>query len=136
MKCKVLEGMITEVKPNQVFVFGSNLSGIHGKGAARQAMKFGARRGIGEGLEGNSYALPTVDHGIKRSLTVREIEVHVKRFIKTARSRPDLEFLVTEIGCGLAHHKAQDIAPLFSECTDMENIWLPARFITIMEGSK
>lgn len=129
MKCKTLNWFIREVKPNQVFVFGSNLSGRHGAGAARQAMKFGAVYGKEEGLMGNSYGIPTVDSRILNSLSVETIKRYVDRFIKFAVSRPDLEFLVTEIGCGLAYLTPQQIAPLFKDALDLENVYLPERFI-------
>ena len=134
MKCRILSEWITEVKENQVFVFGSNLSGRHGKGAAKQAMKYGAKYGEGEGLFGRTYALPTVDYHVREPLSIGDIKTHVDRFIKVARKNPKLEFLVTEVGCGLAHYKAKDIAPLFRECLEMENICLPKKFITILEG--
>lgn len=98
----------------EIFVFGSNLAGRHGKGAALFAMKnHGARYGQGEGLQGNSYAIPTKDGQI-RTLHLEEVGKAVSRFISFAVSRPDLTFRVTPIGCGLAGYTPGDIAPMFS----------------------
>lgn len=96
-----------------IFVFGSNLAGIHGAGAARDAhLNHGAVMGIGEGRTGNAYALPTKDWHIQ-SLSLREIAVHARRFILYANRNPTEQFFVTRIGCGLAGFKDADIAPLF-----------------------
>lgn len=119
---------ITDLKENQIFVFGSNEAGRHGKGAAKTAIKFGAIYGKSEGLQGNSYAIPTKDKYIKRTLTINEIKKYVDRFIEFAEYHPDLTFLVTEIGCGLAGHKPSNIAKLFENVIDIENIWLPKTF--------
>jgi len=100
---------------NQLFVFGSNLSGIHGAGAARAAYdSYGAEWGVAEGLMGNSYAIPTVRARIAGPLSLPEINEAVSRFIDFAKAAPSVEFLVTRIGCGLAGHRDQDIAPMFS----------------------
>ncbi len=104
--------------PNRVFVFGFNLAGIHGAGAARAAYReHGAKIGVGEGLAGNSYALPTKDADI-RTLPLREVARYVRRFIDFARSRPDLQFFVTRIGCGLAGFMDAEIGPLFKGAPD------------------
>lgn len=124
---------ITELKPNETFVFGSNLSGIHGGGAARLAHeKFGAIYGNGIGLQGQSYAIPTKSEGIKRSLTVSEIQPYVNLFIGYAMQNPDMLFLVTEIGCGLAGNSAEDIAPLFKYAVMVPNIHLPEKFWKVL----
>lgn len=97
----------------EIFVFGSNRAGIHGAGAALHARKYhGAIQGIGEGLRGSSYALPTKDHRIQ-SLELSEIEYHIKKFQDVARSHPKTVFKVTRIGCGLAGYRDWQIAPLF-----------------------
>ena len=102
--------------PNQIFVFGSNLSGIHGAGAARAAwMEYGAQRGVGEGITGNSYALPTVRHGIRGPLPLNDIEEAAQRFIQFALLTPDQEYFITRIGCGLAGYHDSQIAPLFKD---------------------
>jgi hypothetical protein len=99
--------------PNVVFVFGSNLAGIHGAGAALIAVKrFGARYGVGEGLTGRSYAIPTKDHNII-TLSLKDIAKAVRQFIEFAKEHSDMQFWVTRVGCGLAGYKDQEIAPLF-----------------------
>lgn len=132
MENRVTSNFITNLKTNEVFVFGSNESGIHGAGAAKTALKWGAIWGKGVGLYGNTYALPTVAHQIKRSLTLDEIKVYVDEFINIAKENKDLIFLVTEIGCNLAGYKPKDIAPLFVNAVDIDNIHLPERFWSIL----
>lgn len=119
--------MITTLKPNQVFVFGSNEAGIHGAGAAYTAYKkFGARIGRGEGHYGQSYAIPTKDKDLN-VLPIGKIKPYVKRFLDYAKDMPDLQFLVTAIGCGLAGYKPEQIAPLFKDIP--ENVVLPEEFL-------
>ena len=119
---------ITELADNEVFVFGSNLEGMHGGGAALLAYnKFGAVWGQGTGLQGKSYAIPTMHGGVET------IAPYVDEFIAFARQHKELKFLVTEIGCGIAGFTAMEIAPLFRDALDEENIYLPQRFIGIME---
>lgn len=119
---------ISKLKEGEIFVFGSNQSGRHGKGAAKTALGWGAVYGQAEGLQGRTYGIPTKDSSIRRTLSVSEIEPYVKRFIEYATDHPELTFLVTEIGCGLAGLKPKEIAPLFSEAITIENIHLPRRF--------
>src|SRR6266550_7173969 len=109
-----------------IFVFGSNLKGIHGAGAAAFAYSHrGAVWGQGEGLQGDSYALPTCSApGVP--LGLRSIGHYVDQFLAFARTRPDLQFQVTPIGCGIAGFKPPDIAPLFLKSPN--NVWLPAKF--------
>lgn len=96
-----------------VFVFGSNLAGRHGKGAAVDAVKrFGAIRGVGVGFAGNSYAIPTKDENI-RTISLSRIRPHVAEFVDYAKNHPESTFFVTRIGCGLAGYSDQDIAPMF-----------------------
>ena len=96
-----------------IFVFGSNLAGRHGKGAALTAVKeYGAKYGVGAGRTGNAYAIPTKDSYLRR-LSLDEIEHFVKLFIIYAKKNKDLVFFVTKIGCGLAGYKEEDIKPLF-----------------------
>lgn len=108
--------MLTELTTKEeemVFVFGSNLAGMHGAGAAHFAKaKRGAKMGIGIGLTGNAYAIPTKDHDIK-TMPLTEIEPHVKAFIEFAKRYPTNVFRVTRIGCGLAGYTDQEIAPMF-----------------------
>lgn len=117
---------ITALKDGEYFVFGSNLDGRHGKGAALTACKkFGARYGFAEGLTGDSYALPTVRHDLLR-MPLDQIAGHVARFIRFAASKPELTFLVTPVGCGLAGYSVKDIAPMFRGAP--ENCVLPKCF--------
>ena len=96
-----------------IFVFGSNLAGIHGAGAALQAVKeYGAIYGHGIGRQGSSYGIPTKGHGIQ-TLPLGNIGEHVLDFLSYAREHGDEEFFVTRIGCGLAGYKDEDIAPMF-----------------------
>lgn len=98
-----------------IFVFGSNLAGHHGAGAARDALQdWGAAPGVGEGRTGDSYAIPTKDAKI-RTLPLFEIFWSIKRFIAYAHRHPELDFQVTRIGCGLAGYRDADIAPLFAD---------------------
>ncbi|AQT27854.1 hypothetical protein CB3_012 [Pectobacterium phage vB_PatP_CB3] len=98
-----------------IFVFGSNLAGIHGAGAAKYALKNeGAIWGKGTGHHGNSYAIPTKDERIQ-TLPLWHIAEQITDFIAYAYAHPELEFQVTQIGCGLAGYKASEIAPLFRE---------------------
>ena len=111
---------ITELKPNEIFVFGSNLQGMHGGGAAYIASrKFGAIMGQGVGLQGQSYGIPTMQGGVE---TIRP---YVDEFIAFAKAHQELTFLVTRIGCGIAGFTDEEISPLFKEARDVENIVLP-----------
>lgn len=119
---------IYTLQRNQIFVFGSNEAGRHGAGAAKFAKtNFGAKSGIGFGLSGNSFAIPTKDKKIK-TLPLRTIKEYVDRFVSFAKDNPDKTFLVTEIGCGLAGYHPKDIAPLFKDSIKLQNVWLPDRF--------
>jgi hypothetical protein len=125
---RITEDNIENLRNDQIFVFGSNLSGRHGKGAAKTALTWGAVWGQAAGLQGRTYGIPTKDASIRRTLSINEIRPFIDDFIEFAKSRPDLTFLVTLIGCGLAGHKPKDIAPLFANATTIKNIHLPARF--------
>lgn len=120
---------ITELGPHEIFVFGSNMSGRHGKGAARTAMKWGAKYGQGNGLQGWTYGIPTVNASITNKLPISKIEGYVNQFTLFAAYRPDLTFLVTEIGCGLAGWTVKDIAPLFHGIILIDNVRLPRKFM-------
>ena len=116
-------GRITSLRADEVFVFGSNLAGMHGGGAARLAYeRFGAVWGCGVGLQGQSYAIPTMQGGVET------IQPYVDDFIDFARSRPDLFFYVTRIGCGIAGFAATEIAPLFAAARAVPNICLRESF--------
>lgn len=111
---------ITSLEPNEIFVFGSNLQGMHGGGAAYTAYrKFGAIMGQGVGLQGQSYGIPTMQGGVE---TIRP---YVDEFIAFAKAHPELTFLVTRIGCGIAGFRNEEIAPLFEKAHVIENIVLP-----------
>lgn len=115
---------ITELKPNEIFVFGSNLEGMHFGGAAFIALrKFGAKLGKGVGLYGQSYAIPTMQGGVDT------IKPYVDEFIAFAKEHKEYTFLVTRIGCGIAGFTPEQIAPLFSHAMDVENIILPEDFV-------
>jgi hypothetical protein len=98
-----------------IFVFGSNLAGIHGAGAAKYArLNYGAQLGVGIGRTGDSYAIPTKDRQIK-TRSLGNIKLHVEDFIRYAKLHPELVFKVTRIGCGLAGYKDEQIAPMFAD---------------------
>ena len=120
---RVTPDVIKSLKPNEVFVFGSNLAGMHGGGAARIAhLYFGAVMGNGDGIQGQSYAIPTMQGGVD---TIRP---YVDKFIAYAKQHPDQHFLVTRIGCGIAGFSPDEIAPLFADAAAVENISLPDDF--------
>ena len=128
---KYTPDFITELGPNDIFVFGSNLAGAHAGGAARLAnQKFGAIWGQGVGLQGNSYAIPTMQGGIET------VKPYVDEFIEFAKSHPELTFYVTKIGCGIAGFKEEDIAPLFITAINIPNIRLPEDFVDILSPSQ
>jgi len=120
---------ITHLQTNEIFVFGSNESGRHGKGAAKTALGFGAKWGQAKGLQGRTYGIPTKDYSIRRTLSIPEIKVYVDEFFQFASDNSHLTFLVTEIGCGLAGYKPKDIKPLFRHGLVLPNVILPERFI-------
>ena len=125
---------ITTLKPNEIFVFGSNMAGRHGAGAAKQAKeKFGAIYGQAIGRQGFCYAIPTKNEYIK-TLHLIYIEQFINYFYKYAQDHPELTFLVTEIGCGLAGYSHKQIAPLFKNCSKLSNVVLPQTFIKILKG--
>lgn len=118
---------ITELGPDEVFVFGSNLQGIHAGGAAGTAYrKFGAIMGQGEGMQGQSYAIPTMQG------SVEAIRPYVDRFIALAREWDQTTFYVTRIGCGIAGYTDEQIAPLFADALDLYNVRLPESFVKVL----
>lgn len=123
---RVSPDQIEHLKENEIFVFGSNAEGFHGGGAAAYAMhKFGAIWGQGEGLQGQSYAIPTMEG-------IAEMSEAIQRFTSFAAEHSNMRFLVTRIGCGIAGYTATQIAPLFKECINLENVALPSDFWDIM----
>lgn len=126
---RITSDRITELRPGEIFVFGSNLEGAHGGGAALLAWrKWGAKWGQGVGLQGQTYGIPTM-HGGPES-----IRPYVNEFIRFAADHPELHFLVTEIGCGIAGFTPEEIAPLFRNAVKVKNISLPERFWNVLEG--
>lgn len=115
----------------QVFVFGSNMAGIHGAGAALTALQFwGAKPGAGIGHHGDSYAIPTKLNP-REGLSLEDVDLYVHAFLIYAECRPDLIFLVTEVGCGLAGRRPEDIAPMFRN--GLSNVLLPRKWKTILQ---
>jgi hypothetical protein len=147
-------GLVTSLAEGEVFVFGSNEAGRHGKGAAKLARQWGAKAGQAEGMQGSTYALPTKNAAVSRSLGLSQIGRYVAGFVEYAEQNPQvsskhhlpayrnlnpnpspnpnpnpqLTFLVTEIGCGLADFSPREIAPLFAAARKLENVHLPAAF--------
>jgi hypothetical protein len=118
--------VITELGPNDVFVFGSNADGLHAGGAAKTALeRFGAVWGEGHGRHGQSYAIDTMSG---RAV----LEEEVLRFLEFAVEHPELRFLVTPIGTGIAGYEAEEVAPLFVGAPG--NVVLPAAFVSVLSG--
>ena len=125
---RTTNGYINHLEPDEVFVFGSNLAGAHGGGAAAAAhMFFGAVWGQGVGLQGQSYAIPTMQGGVET------IKPYVDDFIKFALEHPEKRFLVTPIGCGIAGFTPEEIAPLFHGAVNLENVSLPESFWKVLQ---
>ncbi len=119
---------IRHLEPGEIFVFGSNLAGQHGGGAARAAVNhFGAVWGQGVGLQGQCYAIPTMQGGVE---TIRP---YVDEFVSFARQHRELTFLVTRIGCGIAGFRDEEIAPLFAAALKEPNIVLPESFVRCLQ---
>ena len=124
---RIASNHIVTLQSNEIFVFGSNLAGQHEGGAAWLAyQKFGAVWGQGVGLQGQSYGIPTMQGGVET------IKPYVDEFIEFAKRNPQLRFLVTEIGCGIAGFRVEEIAPLFEQAMEVENIYLPERFWNVL----
>lgn len=120
--------MITKLKDNQIFVFGSNARGFHAGGAARQAVEsFGAIMGQAEGLQGQSYGIVTLDRDM-RKVSLSYIEKQLKELNAFAWQNPDKEFFVTAIGCGIAGFKVEDIASVCLNIEWVDNVVLPEEF--------
>lgn len=123
----IASSKIDVLEKDEIFVFGSNLAGQHKGGAARAAnMKFGAEWGVGVGLTGQAYAIPTMQGGVET------IKPYVDEFIEFAKAHSELKFLVTRIGCGIAGFKDEQIAPLFQKALSVYNIFLPKEFYDII----
>ncbi len=127
MTDRIASDNIVELSKDEIFVFGSNLAGLHLGGAARVAcVKFGAEWGVGNGRTGRTYAIPTMHGGID------EIKPYVDEFIEYARNHPDNRFLLTRIGCGIAGFKDIQMAPLFKEAWKLSNVCFPKDWISII----
>jgi hypothetical protein len=122
---------ITKLAYNEVFVFGSNKAGRYGAGAARDAVRFGATYGHFFGRMGQCYAIPTKTVTLS-VMNLDEIEQCVKVFIRHASEHPNDIFLVTPIGCGLATYRPEQIAPMFANCVQLNNVHLPASFWKVL----
>ena len=122
---------IKELADNEIFVFGSNEAGRHGAGAAKLAMKWGAKYGKGFGIQGKTFALPTMDKNIHK-LKIDKVQFYVDGFTAIAIVTPTKNFLVTEVGCGLAGFKVKEIAPLFKVCSKLNNVYLPHKFWRVL----
>ena len=123
--------VINSLADNEVFVFGSNLRGWHQGGAAKHAQRyFGAVWGQGVGLQGQSYAIPTMQGGVET------IKPYVDDFIVFAQAHPELRFLVTRIGCGIAGFSVSEIAPLFCKALGEGNILLTLEFVKVINEIK
>ena len=137
---KVTPERITSLKPNEIFVFGSNLKGLHAGGAAKFALdRFGAQWGNGVGIQGQSYAIPTLTNPGGYSmdmLPIPELKKYVDEFLNFAAQHRDLVFLVTPIGCGIAGFTPQEVAPLFKPALDMDNVTLPQSFLDVLQPDK
>lgn len=119
---------IKSLKTDEIFVFGSNLAGAHGGGAARIAVEdFGAIWGQGVGLQGQCYAIPTMQGGVET------IKPYVDEFIEFAKQHKELFFYVTRIGCGIAGFSDEDIAPLFKDAKGLDNVVLPENFVKLLK---
>lgn len=122
-----------------IFVFGSNLAGRHGKGAALTAAKeHGAVYGVSFGRTGNAFAIPTKDAGLK-TLPLARIGEYVEQFKRYAQNNPELQFNVTRIGCGLAGYSDENIAPMFKDCPNnctLPKGWISRYTMVSREGNK
>ena len=131
---------ITALEPHQVFVFGSNTQGRHGKGAALQAVKFGAEYGNPRGRQGRSYAIVTKDlakpKDQQRSVSLNEIKAQIGVFLDHAIAHPEHEFLVTQFGCDLAGYSEQEIGSLWVGKAIPTNVRLPQAFLDVLQAEQ
>jgi hypothetical protein len=119
---------ITKLEPNEIFVFGSNTQGRHGKGAAKQAVSFGAKYGNPEGYQGNCYAIITKDLTSQDKYPLHWIKEGIVNFLRDVNNTPSYTFLVTKIGCGLGGYSVSEIAELFYGLDIPSNVVLPKEF--------
>lgn len=129
---KVTNELTSKLEANEIFVFGSNLGGYHGGGAARVAFEnFDAVMGVGVGFTGQCYALPTKSKELE-TLPLADINKSVNELYIQIQNHPDTFFVITAVGCGIAGYTADDIAPMFKDFLDFENISLPQSFIDVL----
>ena len=139
-KCLSMNNRITPEKIitlpiNAFMVFGSNEQGIHRAGAAKDAVKFGAKHGLGYGFSGRTFAIPTrryLGQGKFLTLPLTDIKTYVDRYLLAAKAMHHQIFLTTRIGCGYAGYQPSQIAPLFAEAVDLDHIHLPQDFWDIL----
>ena len=132
MTNRITPEQIDRLRENELFVCGTNVAGKHKKGAAYTAYKrFGATPGRCHGIDNSCYGIPTKDAALK-VLPLGRIAKYVQNMIDDAVNYPEKIFLVTKIGCGLAGYTPADIAPLFEDAVDVENIHLPQEFWDIL----
>lgn len=125
---RITPPLITHLSPGEIFVFGSNLLGHHGGGAALCAYKkFGAIWGVGAGIQGQSYGIPTMHGGVPA------IKPYVDDFVEYARQHPENRFLLTRVGCGIAGFRDEEIAPLFAAALDMPNVTFPMEWLRLLD---
>ena len=128
-KCGTTPKSITRLADNEVFIFGSNEGGHHGKGAALDAkLYFGAKNGVGFGLQGKSFGIPTKSADYRYSLSISKIRTYVDKFREFVLENPELHFLITKIGTNLAGFTIAEIKPLFKEFKQISNCSLPKEF--------
>ena len=130
---RVSEKHIDKLEDDEVFVFGSNTEGMHAGGAARMAMNWGGIYGKAFGLQGKTFAIPTIDYTRSGKMSIDEIKKYVDEFLDFTIKNKDKKFLVTEIGCGIAGFKVSEIAPLFRKALEYSNVYLPERFINYLK---
>ncbi len=131
MESRITPEYITTLSDDEIFVFGSNLQGRHGGGAARMAhQRFGAEWGVGTGPTGQTYAIPTMHGGVEA------IKPYVDEFIEYAESHPQNRFLVTRVGCGIAGFTDSQIAPLFAGALRLPNVSLPLDWLKTLQAHK
>lgn len=133
MLCRQTPDNITSLLPNEIFVFGSNMNGAHAGGAAKIAMRWGAKWGEPDGIQGQTYALPTMDIYFK-PLDLDTVKRNVIVLLACVQNHKREHFLITKVGCGIAGFTIEQIAPLFKDFTVLHNCSLPKEFIDIINN--
>ena len=125
---RIAPQLISNLQKNEIFVFGSDLAGVHIYGHAKDALLFGAQMGKYSGHCGQTYAIPVRQKNQHYNFTLEEIEKHVNEFHRFAKRKKELVFYVTPIACHERAHKNEDIAPLFKDFLYLENVYLPLQW--------